>query len=65
MTNPYIIPSQDVRYSQIIAYVDRRYTRPSSDDIELDDYPEVHESDAGFWVHAWLWAPKDEVFPDR
>jgi hypothetical protein len=64
MDDPYNIPNNDPRYGPIIRYINRRYAQPSNDDIELDDVPEVHESDTGFWVHAWLWAPKDEVFPD-
>lgn len=33
----------------------------ASDDVEIDDAPEVSEADNGVWVAAWVWVRDDEV----
>lgn len=32
----------------------------TSDEVEIDDMPEVSPADLGVWVSAWVWIARDE-----
>ena len=36
----------------------------STNDIEVDDTPELSESEDGTWVQAWVWLNKEEIDED-
>lgn len=37
-----------------------KYTK-STDDIEIDDHPNVGVADGGAWVAAWVWVTQEDV----
>jgi hypothetical protein len=48
----------DRRYKAIVIAVARKHY--ASEDIEIEDYPDVTEADGGCWVRAWCWIPDPE-----
>lgn len=38
----------------------RQYTK-STDDIEIDDHPNVGIAEGGAWVAAWVWVTQEEA----
>lgn len=45
---------------EIITAARNRYAGTSSDNIEIDEAPELSHSDEGTWVAAWVWVPVTE-----
>lgn len=43
-----------------IAHARRLYTK-STDDIEIDDNPNVGIAEGGAWVAAWVWVTQEEA----
>ena len=60
-TNP--MPSQ--RGGIAAAYISRarQLYIDSTDDIEIDDSPDVSDAGYGAWVAAWVWVDREEVDP--
>ena len=53
--------SQRVIELEYIAAAREKHTRPSSNEIEIDDDPKVSKSKEGAWVAAWVWVDCEEV----
>lgn len=48
----------DERRSALISQARAQYC---NDDIEIDDEPELSETDDGAWVAAWVWVANAEI----
>lgn len=53
-------PKEKPATAAYIAYARQQYAA-SSDDIEIDDGPEVSIAEGGAWVAAWVWVDQEEA----
>jgi hypothetical protein len=54
------ISDEDPIKAAYIAQARRQYTK-STDDIEIDDDPNVGIAEGGAWVAAWVWVTQEEA----
>lgn len=57
---PEPISDADPIKAAYVARARRQYTA-STDDIEIDDHPNVGVAEGGAWVAAWVWVTQEDA----